>query len=507
MRIGVGCFVQETNSFSPFTTRLEDFDWVFGDEIIERSKGADSEIRGFCDVLTQAHHEVASLFAGRARVTSGPIEASEFERGKSLVLEQVRKAWKLDGLLLALHGAMCAEGTDDCEGALLRALRELVGREFPIIVTLDLHANVTEQIVANADAVIGYKTYPHTDLYETGQAAAQMLIRTLQNEIRPVTVMQKIPLIVPAENMHTTNGPMGEVFFTGEAIRATHPQILCVSVFGVQPWLDINEMGGATVVVVDRDPSIGRRCAVQMAKKFWELKDDFEVALVEPQEAVRAALALGGKPVVLAESSDSPSAGSPGDSADLLRAILAVAPGASAALWVRDKPAVVRARELGPGARLQTQVGGSLDKRFRQPCALDGVIRSLSDGHFVFKGAFRGMEAHMGRTAVVDVGKISVILSENGAFMVDPEVFRSQGIEPRDREIVVVKSAAQFRSDYGTFAAGIIMVDTPGVSSANLRTLPYQRVSRPIYPLDRIEFRPEGRDPGGQQRHTSRGCG
>src|ERR1019366_4264999 len=126
----------------------------------------------------------------------------------------------------------------------------------------------------------------------------------------------------------------------------------------------------------------------------------FEVQLVEPREAIRGALAIEGQPIVLSESSDSPSAGSPGDSADLLRALLSVAPGVSAALWVRDQPAVTRAWELGPGARLQTQVGGTLDKRFRQPCELDGVIRSLSDGNFTFKGAFRGIEAHMGRTAV-----------------------------------------------------------------------------------------------------------
>ena len=160
----------------------------------------------------------------------------------------------------------------------------------PLIVTLDLHANITNQMIVNADAVIGYKTYPHIDLYETGQTAAKMLTRILQNEIRPVTVMQKIPLILPAENMQTTNGPMGDVFSSGEAIRAEHPEILCVSVFGVQPWLDIDEMGGADVVVVDRDTSVGRRCAVQMAKRFWELKGDFEVQLVEPQEAIRAAL-------------------------------------------------------------------------------------------------------------------------------------------------------------------------------------------------------------------------
>ena len=492
MRIGVGSYVQETNTFSPFTTKSDDFDWMSGDEIIERSKGTNTELAGFCDVLSEAGHEVVPLFAGRARITSGPIEASEFARAISLFVDRVRSAGKLDGLLLSLHGAMCAEGTDDCEGATLHALRGVVGRDLPLIVTLDLHANITNQMIVNADAVIGYKTYPHIDLYDTGQTAAKMLTRILQNEIRPVTVMQKIPLILPAENMQTTNGPMGDVFSSGEAIRAKHPEILCVSVFGVQPWLDIDEMGGAAVVVVDRDTAVGRRCAVQMAKRLWELKGDFEVQLVEPREAIRAALKMEGKPIVLSESSDSPSAGSPGDSADVLRALLAVAPGVSAALWVRDQPAVARAWELGPGARLKTEVGGTLDKRFRRPCDLDGVIRSLSDGNFTFKGAFRGIEAHIGRTAVVDVGKISVVISEGGAFMFDPAVFRSQGVEPLDKKIVVVKSATQFRSDYGPFAAGIIMVDTPGASSANLRALPYQRVSRPIYPLDRIEFRPEG---------------
>ena len=268
MRIAVACFMQESNTFSPFKARLDEFEMVFGDEIIERSKGANSEIAGFYDVLSKARHEVVPLLAARARITSGPVEESEFKRGVSLLVERVRKAGRLDGLLLALHGAMCAEGTDDCEGSILLSIREAVGRELPIIVTLDLHANITNRMVANADAVIGYKTYPHIDLYETGKAAAQMMMRILQNEIRPVTVMQKIPLIVPAENMQTTKGPMADIFSTGEAIRAEHPEILSVSVFGVQPWLDIEEMGGATVVVVDGDISLGRRCAVRNGQEI-----------------------------------------------------------------------------------------------------------------------------------------------------------------------------------------------------------------------------------------------
>lgn len=490
MRVGVGCIVQETNSFSPILATLDDFHLVWGDEVIEQSRGSNTEINGFYDGLTAARHEIVPLFDGRA-VTSGPVRKPEFEQIKSLLIKKTQEAGRLDALLLSLHGAMCAEGTDDCEGAILFSFREAFGRGLPLVVTLDLHANVTRQIVDCADAVIGYRTYPHIDMYETGQRAVRILTRMLRGEIRPVTVMQKIPLIVPAENMQTANGPMEEVFSAGEAMLAQHPEILCVSVFGVQPWLDIQEMGGATVVVVDGDTSIGHRCAVKMAKKFWDLKDSFEVHLLEPKEAIRAALAIEGKPVVLSESADSPSAGSTGDSAELLRALLST-PETPLALWLRDEPAVAQAWELRPGARLQTQVGGKLDKRFHHPCPLDGVIRSLSDGHFVFKGAFRGMEVHMGRTAVVETGRVSVVLSEHAAYGFDPELYRSQGIEPRDKKIVVVKSATQFRVDYGPFAAGMIMVDTPGISSANLRTLPYQRVSRPIFPLDMIEFRPEG---------------
>ena len=169
---------------------------------------------------------------------------------------------------------------------------------------IDLHANITAQMVANADAVIGYKTYPHIDLYETGQTAARMLTRMLQAEIRPVTVMQKIPLIIPAENMHTTNGPMGDIFSRGRGdTRRASGYSLRFSVWSSTVARDIDEMGGATVVVVDRDTLIGRRCAVQMAKKFWELKDEFRkiwsLCAVEEdliQRGTAQADVLGGHP-------------------------------------------------------------------------------------------------------------------------------------------------------------------------------------------------------------------
>lgn len=488
MRIGVGYLIQETNSFSPVKTRLEDFSMVTGIGFTKRWKDSKTELSGFYDVLSQLNVEIVPLFAGWA-ITAGPIRKDEFAKMKGLVVDATREADDLDGILLALHGAMCAEGTDDCEGDLLQAVRDVVGAKRPVVLTLDLHANITQKMVENTNAIIGYKTYPHIDTFETGQAAAQLLVRILHQEIKPVTVMQKIPLIVPAENMQTTEGPMSEIFALGEVFRSEHPDLLSVSVFGVQPWLDIEEMGCAVVIVANRDAMLAKTCAVKMARRFWALREAFEVELLAPREAVQTALETKGQPIILSESSDSPTAGSPGDSADLLRALLEYGADAPSAVWIRDPEAVVQCWEQKPGARVKIEVGGTLDPSSRRPVTVDGVIRSLSDGRFVLKGAWStGMEVSMGRTAVVEVNEISVVLSQGSVSMIDPEVYRSQGIEPRDKKIVVVKSANGFRAEYESFAARIIVVDTPGISSPNLRSLPYRRVSRPIYPLDSVEF-------------------
>jgi microcystin degradation protein MlrC len=488
MRIGVGYLLQETNNFSPVPTTVEDFGLLTGKDILGRWRGTRTEIGAFVDALSGTPCQVAPLFAGWA-MTAGPILAGEWGRLRSTLLAAVEDARPLDALLLALHGSMCAEGVDDCEGELLESIRALLGPDKPIVLTLDLHANVTQRIATLADAVLGYKTYPHTDMYETGLAAAVLALRTLHGEIQPRTVLQKLPLIVPAENMQTSGGPLEDVFAEGEACRLAHPEVLSVSVFGVQPWLDVDEMGCATVAVANRDATRALACARRMARKFWESRHRFETDLIDPQRAVELALSCAGQPVVLAESSDSPTAGSPGDSADLLRVLIERAPHTSSAVWVRDPAAAELAWSLGPGAHLKTAVGGAFDRKNRRPAPVSGLVRSVSDGRYIFEGNYnRGMVADIGRTAVIDIGPIALVVSGKPANMIDLGVYRSQGVEPRDRKIVVVKSTNGFRSEYGPLAAQIMMVDTPGVSSANLRAVPYRRVPRPIHPLDDVNL-------------------
>jgi microcystin degradation protein MlrC len=490
MRIGLGYLLQETNSFSPVETRIEDFHLVVGDALLSRWRGTRTEIGAFLDVLGPTGHEAVPLFAGWA-MTAGLIGAETFEGMRKTLVGQVRDHGPYDALLLALHGAMCAEGTDDCDGVLLESIRAVVGPELPIVVTLDLHANVTRKISTHANAVIGYKAYPHTDMYETGEAAAQLLLRMLSGQVRPRTVMRKLPLIVPPENMQTTQGPMKEVLDTARGYQQGHPEILSVSVFGVQPWLDIEEMGCTTVAVVDDELSSGEECTRLAAQKFWDSRDKFEVGLMDPRQAIREAVATEGAPVVLADSADSPTAGAPGDSAELLRLLLEMAPDAPSLVWVRDPAAVEKAWGLRPGDSISTSLGGAFNPQQYEPVPVEGRLRSLSDGRFVFRGAYNhGMLNEMGRTAVIEAGAISIVVSEEAASMIGTEVFRSQGLEPKDHKIVVVKSANSFRSEYGPFMVKALMVDTPGLSSSNLRSLPYRRVSRPIHPLDNVEFAP-----------------
>jgi microcystin degradation protein MlrC len=296
-------------------------------------------------------------------------------------------------------------------------------------------------------------------------------------------------MIVPGENMQTAHGPFAEVWSYAQSLQT--PEIESFSVFGVQAWLDIEEMGCAVLAVTKRDEFQARKFCRLVAKCFWDLRKDFEVSFPAPEVAIQEALETPGQPVVLSESSDSPTAGSPGDSADMLRALLRAAPGVPATLWLRDEAAVERAEQSQIGAKLRLSLGGAYDKINRRPVTVDAQVLRMSEGNFVMTGSqYTGMKTSMGRTAVLQVGAVTVLVSKLPAINIDPQLFRSQGIEPREQKIVVVKSATAFRAEYKPFAAKILMVDTPGVSTPNIRSIPFRHVSRPIYPLDDIQFTP-----------------
>jgi microcystin degradation protein MlrC len=485
MAIAVASILQESNTFSPVMTRYEDFSPVFGGAALERHKGKLTEMGGFLEALAQARKRAAPVCAAWA-ITANRMVREDFERLLSEFATHLSDLRRPEALLLAMHGAQTAEGEDDVEGRILAEARRVLGDKTPIVVTLDLHANVTRRMTELADVLAGYHTYPHIDMYETGLKAARIALRILSGEARPALAFRKLPLIVPAENMQTTSGPMRRLIRRGQALER-QGRAESVSVFGVQPWLDIDEMGGSVVVVTNGNAASADRYAAELARKFWDSRREFDVKLVPVKEAIRRAQRIQGGPVVLAESSDSTGSGSPGDSTGVLKELLSADLDGPAAIFLVDPEAVARAAPAGVGATVSLEIGGKFDRVNSKPVRVTGRVRLISDGRWVARarGYNTGIEVQMGRAVVLEVGRVRILMAERSAMTVDPELYRSHGIEPCHMRIVVVKSPNGFRAAYEPIAKAVFLVDTPGVSTAKLQSLPFRRVPRPIYPLDK----------------------
>ncbi|WJH32530.1 M81 family metallopeptidase [Paenibacillus sp. CC-CFT747] len=499
MKILIGSIIQESNTFSPVRSTMDDFyrhHWLMGEAV--RGITTENELKGFLVAAGEEGVETFPVLSANA-VSSGMLTADAFREMKEVLRrrlqEAVREAGTVGGVYFALHGAMVAEGTDDTEAELAGIIRQTAGPGVPLVVSLDLHANVTRALVRQVDGLVGFRTYPHTDFYETGKRAARLLFAAVRGEIRPFVTMRKLPLIVPAENSQSTSGPFAELWMEAEKGEARGDSLV-TSLFPMQPWLDIEEAGSTVVVVGDaRRREDGVREAERLADLFWSLRKAFDVRLLSLEEMIglvrSCSRAEKEGPLVFSDSADSPSAGSTGDSNAVLKALLesGLHRSRSCLLTMVDPAAVDRAVEAGVGQELILPLGygceGSAGSRFGLPLEVQGRVRRIGDGRFTLQGGYaKNTEAFMGRCAVFETGRVSVLLTERPTFSGDPAMYRSMGLEPLDADVVVVKSANQFRADYEKLARSISILDTPGYSSANLKSLPFRRVNRPFYPLD-----------------------
>jgi microcystin degradation protein MlrC len=483
VRIAIASILQESNTFSPVMTRYEDFSPVFGREALARHEGKLTEMGGFIDILTKAEVTIVPVCAAWA-ITANRLDRAGYRQLAQAFESHLRRS-RAQALLLAMHGAQTAAGEDDVEGAVLKIARGVMGPDKPIVVTLDLHANITSRMVELADAILGYHTYPHIDMFEVGQKAARLMLRILRGKVRPRMAYRKLPLIIQAENSQTTRGPMHKLIRAAQALEQTG-KAEAVSIFPVQPWMDIAEMGCAVVAVTNGDLRAAQRQADTIARRLWTNKKAFEATLTPVPDALAAALALEEGPVVLAESADSTGSGSPGDSTGVLKYLVRARLTGPAAIFLVDPASVAAAIKAGVGSTVTLNVGGSFDRKHSRPVKVTGRVKLISDGRWVgrARGYNTGITVCMGRAVVLEVGQVQILMAERSSMTVDPELFRSHGIEPLHCKIVVVKSPNGFRAAYEPIAKAIFIVDTPGVSTANLRTLPFRRVPRPIYPLD-----------------------
>lgn len=488
LRIAVAGVLHETNSFAPFSTGLDAFakEWIAGlDAFVARYGGTRTSMGGAIDAAS-AHGTILVPGLYAAATPSGMVTASA---GESL-LEEVTASVDstTDGLLLIVHGAMVTEGYQDFEGELLRRLRERLGADYPIAITVDLHGNISPLMAEMADFIVGYDTYPHVDMYERAIEAFGLLLRYIRGEVAPVRALVHTGMLVVPQGMVTDAGIMQEVMALAFEWEK-QPGILNVTVAGGFPYSDVVDAGMTFVVTADGDASLAERCAADLAAFAARHKERFDTQYLPPAEAVRAALAAPEGPVVLPEGADNVGGGAPGDSTHVLAELAKIdsqAPNSRALIVICDEQAVQAARDAGIGGHFSHLVGGRHDELHGAPVMItNGVVRTLFDGNYRHIGAYMtGQQAFMGLTAVVQAGNLTLVLTEKRTAPWDLGHVRSVGLWPTDYQIIVAKSAIAWQTAFGQFAKQAIHVDSPGCCSANLSHFTYRNLLRPIYPLD-----------------------
>jgi len=490
MRIGVAGICHETNTFAEGVTRFEHFErsgafpgLMVGDEIVETLHATKVPMGGFIAAAEELNFELVPLIWTFAN-PSGLVAQDAYEKLAGMLMDRLQKAMPVDGVLLDLHGAMVTEELEDAEGDLLARTRHLIGPDIPIVVTLDLHANITPAMASEASALIGYDTYPHVDCFERGIEAAHLLVDTISGHVQPATGLAQIDMLIGPPKQCTLISPMKDIFALVHEIEQ-RPGILAVTLAGGFPFADTYNTGACAVVSADGDQELAQESAEEVAEQLWQRREQFRLELTPVEEAIRYAVEHGAGPVILADGSDNPGGGAPCDGTVMLEALInARAPCATVAIIV-DSEAVGQAIAAGVGKQITLTVGGKTDDRHGGPLTLTGYVRLIGDGNYRNQGPMMtGLSVAMGRTVVFVVGDVEILLTEQAVQPYDMQVLRSVGIEPTQRLIIGLKSAVHFRADYQEIAMRIFEVDTPGVHNPDVTQYTYQRLRRPMWPLD-----------------------
>jgi len=484
-RVLVCEFHQESDTFNPIVMELEDFEKFHvlegkaGYDLYKNQRGA---VSGIIDGIEQGGGEVVpSVFI--YALAGGRVSDQVLQRVLDSLRRHIAEAGPLDGVCAMLHGATCTETDNDACGTILRLLRSLLGEEIPITVSLDLHANLTETILQYADVVCGHQTYPHVDIYETGYRAARMCMRLLDGK-PTVMAATHIPIMTPPVGYSNLKEPFKSVIdHGGKLVREN--TLLDYTVFNVQPWLDIPVISSAVVAVAE-DEETAKRHADVLAKTFFENRDGYWPDLMSIDAIIDLAEdAATKKPVVLADSADSPNGGAVGDSVAVAIRLQERGSKLRAAMFVKDPEVVDQAFAVGVGNSARFALGAKFTANVPGPLVAEGRVRSLHDGQVMREGPVeRGASFSIGRAAVITFGSIDVLVCQAPSVPGDPQLFRHFGIEPTLYDLVVVKANASFRTAYEKFSGVICYADTPGAGAANLSRFHWEHRPRGMYPFD-----------------------
>lgn len=471
MKIIVALIHHESNSFNPNLTTLKEFKLLKNEEIMKNKEiYSRSSLKGIIDTLEAGEVEIVPTLVALPTAEGGLIDKSDYQKIKNLYLEEIKKHKDIDGICLALHGSMTTEDYLDVEGDLLELTKKHFGAGTPITVAFDMHGMLSEQIIENVDAMAAYRTAPHIDKYETGVRAAELLLKILVDKVNLEMRVVKIPILISGEMSKTDVYPMSYLISKLKEIDK-RDNVYLSSYFLGFPWADVSFNNAAAVVVAD-NKKIAEKYALELAEKFWSLKEEFEfiAPAYEIEEALEKAKIEDDNPIFIIDSGDNPGAGSTQDNLSVCKYLIENKLTQDKLLYasINKEEVVDKAFKIGEKKEIEIDIFSGDDKVF-----LSGLVKKI--------GYFNEV-----RSVLIVVGNLNLVFSDQKVVMYEPELLYNLGLDLNQFKIVMLKSG-YLSPKYQPFAKKTILALTPGYTYQVFKNLDYQNVPRPIYPLDRIE--------------------
>lgn len=486
-RIAVGGFLHETNTFAPTKATWEAF--VHGGgwpamttdaDVLKVMRGINVGLAGFVEDAEARGWELIPTIACGAS-PSAHVTKDAFERVVKVMIDGIKAAGKLDAVYLDLHGAMVTEHLDDGEGEILARVREVIGPDLPLVVSLDLHANVTPQMVEHADALIAYRTYPHVDMADTGRASAKHLALLLSSGQKLSKAFRQLPFLIPISWQCTFDEPTKGIYDKLAALESDAvPTLSFAPGFPAADFPDC----GASVFAYGRTQADADAAADKVAALVIGHEDDFDGPIYTPDDGVKLAMQLAegaSKPIIIADTQDNPGAGGDSDTTGMLRALVRANAQRAAIGVIYDPASAKAAHDAGVGTTVQLALGGKSGIAGDAPYEESFVVEQLSDGRFVAPGPYYGgREMEMGPSACLRIGDVRVVVSSHKAQLADQAMYRYVGIEPTAQAILVVKSSVHFRADFQPIAEKLLICAAPGAMPADPASLAWTRLRKGI---------------------------
>jgi microcystin degradation protein MlrC len=481
-RIAVGGFLHETNTFAPTKATYDDFvhggGWpsmTHGADVLKVMRRINAGLAGFVEAAEANGWELAPTVAAGA-TPSAHVTKDAFERIVKEMVDRLAAAGTIDAVYLDLHGAMVTEHLDDGEGEILARVRKVIGKDTPLLASLDLHANVSPEMIAHADALIAYRTYPHVDMADTGRACARHLALLLKTKQPLAKAFRQLPFLIPISWQCTNDQPTKSIYERLAALASD--AVPTLSFAPGFPAADFRDCG-PSVFAYGRTQADADAAADKVVALVGSHEDDFDGRIYSPDEGVRLAMELAksaDKPVVIADTQDNPGAGGTSDTTGMLRAL--VRNKASAATGVIFDPQSAKAAHAaGVGATVTLDLGGKSGIPGDSPYRETFVVEQLSDGKFVAPGPFYGgRDMDMGPSACLRIGDVRVVVGSYKAQLADQAMYRYVGIEPTTQKILVNKSSVHFRADFEPIAAKVLICAAPGAMPADPSSLPWKHL-------------------------------